>query len=128
VCHQTVSLVARHLEAAGITTVVIGSARDIVEECGVPRFLFVDFPLGNPCGKPGDVEMQRRVVELAVDLAASAIASRTTVQSPARWGSDDWRDAYMAVGDHNRETLRAAGDRRRDHQAVEAARAATSTP
>ena len=40
------SLVARHLESSGISTVVIGSARDIVEECGVPRFLFVDFPLG----------------------------------------------------------------------------------
>ena len=35
-CHQTVSLVARHLEASGIPTVVVGCARDIVEECGVP--------------------------------------------------------------------------------------------
>ena len=31
------SLVSRHLEANGIPTVVIGSARDIVEECGVAR-------------------------------------------------------------------------------------------
>ncbi|MGK0277225.1 MAG: D-proline reductase (dithiol) PrdB, partial [Ilumatobacter sp.] len=30
-CHQTVSLVSRHLEAQGITTIVVGSARDIVE-------------------------------------------------------------------------------------------------
>ena len=51
-CHQTVSLAARHLEANGIPTVVIGSARDIVEECGVARFLFSDFPLGNGAGKP----------------------------------------------------------------------------
>jgi len=50
-----VSLVSRHLEANGISTVVIGSARDIVEECGVARFVFSDFPLGNPCGKPYDV-------------------------------------------------------------------------
>jgi len=40
VCHQTVSLVARHLETNGIPTVVLGCAKDIVEHCGVPRFLF----------------------------------------------------------------------------------------
>jgi D-proline reductase (dithiol) PrdB len=38
VCHQTVSLVARHLETNGIPTVIVGSALDIVEHCGVPRF------------------------------------------------------------------------------------------
>src|SRR5207248_2345336 len=45
VCHQTVSLVARHLEAGGISTVVMGCAKDIVEHAAVPRFLFSDFPL-----------------------------------------------------------------------------------
>jgi D-proline reductase (dithiol) PrdB len=72
VCHQTVSLVARYLEENGIATVVIGSARDIVEECGVPRFLFTDFPLGNPCGRPGDEEMQRAILGLALDLLEKA--------------------------------------------------------
>ena len=55
VCHQTVSLVARHLEANGISTVVMGCAKDIVEHAAVPRFLFSDFPLGNSAGKPHDV-------------------------------------------------------------------------
>ena len=54
VCHQTVSLVARHLEANGISTVVMGCAKDIVEHAAVPRFLFCDFPLGNSAGKPHD--------------------------------------------------------------------------
>ncbi len=111
------SLVARHLEAEGIVTVVIGSARDIVEECGVPRLLFVDFPLGNPCGKPDDTEMQRSIVSLALDLADTAIAPRTTVQAPVRWGSDGWRDAFMKVGEHNIEALRSAGAQRRAAQA-----------
>ena len=116
-CHQTVSLVSRHLEAAGIATVVMGSARDIVEECGVARFLFVDFPLGNPCGKPGDRAMQQMLVSLALDLVDSAIAPRTTIQAPVRWGSDDWRRAFMEVGEHNIEALRAAGAKRRAAQA-----------
>jgi len=59
VCHQTVSLAARHLEENGIATVVMGCAKDIVEYCGVPRFLFSDFPLGNAAGRPKE-EIQRR--------------------------------------------------------------------
>ena len=50
------------------------SARDIVEECGVPRFLFVDFPLGNPCGKPWDAEMQRRIVGGALHAKRVGVA------------------------------------------------------
>ena len=111
------SLVARTLEEHGVSTVVVGSARDIVEECGVPRFVFVDFPLGNPCGRPGDGEMQRRIPALALDVVASAVAPRTTVQAPVRWGSDDWRTNFMHVGEDNIDELRAAGERRRAAQA-----------
>ena len=97
-CHQTVSLVARHLEAQGIATVILGSARDVVEHCGVPRFVFTDFPLGNPCGKPYDVAMQRSIVGLGLDLLESAHAPRTTVQAPHVWSADQsWRDRFMRV-------------------------------
>ena len=60
VCHQTSALVARHLEANGIATVVMGCAKDIVEHAAAPRFLFSDFPLGNSAGKPHDVDRRRR--------------------------------------------------------------------
>lgn len=97
-CHQTVSLVARHLEANGITTVVIGSARDIVEECGVSRFLFTDVPLGNPAGPSGNPQVQRAVLHEALALAESAPLPRTTVQSSAySWPDNGWRDRFMAT-------------------------------
>ncbi|MCP3976879.1 MAG: hypothetical protein GY720_20525 [bacterium] len=109
------SLVARHLEASGVPTVIVGSARDIVEECGVPRFVFVDFPLGNPCGKPDDVAMQRRLLASALGLLESVNVARTTVQSPEIWDADDngWRERFMAVDDSNRAELAAAGEQRR---------------
>lgn len=94
-CHQTVSLVARQLEADGISTVVLGSARDIVEEVGVPRFVFTDFPLGNPVGPPYDEATQASTARLAIELAESAIAPRTTVQFDAAWPNHDWRTSYM---------------------------------
>jgi len=114
-----VSLGARHIEQAGIPTVVVGSARDIVEQCGVPRFLFVDFPLGNPCGKPYDTEMQGAIVDLALDLIENAFAPRTTVHAPFVWNEQDdqWRDRFMHVGDDNRSALLEAGEQRRRIQA-----------
>ena len=113
------SLVSRHLESKGISTVVIGSARDIVEECGVPRFLFVDFPLGNPCGKPWDVSMQKAIIGGAFDLLEKSWQPRTTVQAPFNWkvdGNDFWRNRYMQVDDSNYETLAEAGRKRREAQ------------
>jgi hypothetical protein len=83
-----VSLVARHLEASGLSTVIMGCAKDIVEYCGVPRFLFSDFPLGNSAGRPRDVESQAITLELALRVLESAPAARTTVQSPLRWRDD----------------------------------------
>jgi D-proline reductase (dithiol) PrdB len=112
-----VSLVARHLEENGLPTAVLGSARDIVEECGVARFVFTDFPLGNPCGKPWDAEMQRSIVGFGLDVLERAWMSRTTVQTPFRWGSDEWRTAFMRVDDSNREALARAGEERRRAQA-----------
>ena len=82
------SLVARHLEADGIPTVIMGCAKDIVEHYGVPRFLFSDFPLGNSAGRPHDPDSQALTLELALRVLESAPAARTTVQSPLRWRDD----------------------------------------
>ena len=97
-CHQTVSLAARHLEQNGIPTVVMGCAKDIVEYCGVPRFLFSDFPLGNPAGKPHDRQSQAETLALALRLLETAPGPRTTVQSPQRWSADPtWRRDYSNI-------------------------------
>ena len=95
ICHQTVSLVARHLEANGIATVVMGCAMDVVEHCGVARFLFSDFPLGNGAGRPHDLKSQELTLELALRLLESAPGPRTTMQSPLRWSeSAEWKLDY----------------------------------
>lgn len=82
------SLVARHLEENGIPTVVFGTARDIVENVGVARLVFTDFPLGNPCGRPNDPEMQRSIVGMGLDLLESAREPGTTIQTPYVWSED----------------------------------------
>ena len=95
ICHQSQSLLARYLEAEGISTVLMGVAKDIVEYCGVPRFLFSDFPLGNAAAKPNDITSQDLNFELAIQLLEFAPAPRTTVQSPLIWSTDpSWKLDY----------------------------------
>ncbi len=104
------SLVARHLEENGYPTVIIGAARDIVEHCGVPRFVFTDFPLGSPCGQPFDAAMQRQIVGMALDLLETATAPRTTVEVPVKWPAGDaWKtkvftpeQPFLPEGAHER--------------------------
>ena len=111
------SLVSRHLEENGIPTIIIGSALDIVENCGVARYLHTDYPLGNPCGAPGDVFSQLGIVHQAIKLLQEAKRPETTRRSNIGWrGGDDWRDDYSRVDDSNREELRQRGERRRQQQ------------
>jgi D-proline reductase (dithiol) PrdB len=98
VCHQTVSLAARALEEKGIATVIMGSAKDIVEYVGVPRLLFSDFPLGNSAGRPNDPSSQDVTLRLALELLEGAPAARTSVQSPLRWSaSSEWKLDYCNI-------------------------------
>jgi D-proline reductase (dithiol) PrdB len=98
VCHQSVTLAARHLETAGIATVVMGCAKDIVEHAAAPRFLFSDFPLGNSGGKPGDPSSQEITLELAFRLLEAAPGARTTLHSPLRWSADHaWKRDYSSL-------------------------------
>src|SRR5438105_1439027 len=76
----------------------MGCAKDIVEYVGVPRFLFSDFPLGNPAGRPNDPASQAFTLELALRVLETAPGPRTTVQSPLRWSDNpDWKLDYSNI-------------------------------
>ncbi len=107
VCHQTSTLTARALDAAGIATVLMGCAKDIVEHAAAPRFLFSDFPLGNSAGRPHDVASQDQTLEYALRLLESAIGPQTTMQSPLRWNADGvWKLDYLNLEQIGAEELR----------------------
>ena len=98
VCHQTLALVARQLEAAGIAGVVMGCARDIVEQVGVPRLLFSDFPLGNAAGRPHDAGSQALTLDGALQLLEDASGPRSTRVSAQRWADKaDWKLDYCNI-------------------------------
>ena len=99
-------------------TVIMGAAKDIVEHCGVPRFLFSDFPLGNSAGKPFDVESQAATLELALRVLEAAPGPRTTVQSPQRWNDDaNWKSDYNNL---EKLTPEEIAEKRKEFDAVKA--------
>ena len=109
---------AVHLEAHGIPSVIMGCAKDIVEHCGVPRFLFSDFPLGNGAGRPFDTESQAATLELALRVLETAPAARTTVQSPQRWNDDaNWKSDYNNL---EKLTPEEIAEKRKEFDAVKA--------
>jgi hypothetical protein len=101
-----------------IPTVILGAAKDIVEHCGVPRFLFSDFPLGNSAGKPHDAESQAQTLELALRVLETAPGPRTTVQSPQRWSDDaSWKLDFNNLAKLTPEDLE---ERRKEFDVVKA--------
>lgn len=86
------SLIARYIEEHGIPTVTIATARDIVESARVPRLLFVDFPLGNPCGEPWNTPQQCEIFETALVTLETADTPGATVEAGYSWsGGEDWK-------------------------------------
>lgn len=61
-------MIARVLEAAGVSTTSISLVREHTETVKPPRALFVPFPFGAPFGKANDPALQHRVLRAALDL------------------------------------------------------------
>ena len=67
-CNQSVGLIQRAIEYAGISTVSISLLREITEQIQPPRALFVPYPLGHPLGEPNDNAFQTSIMQVAFAL------------------------------------------------------------
>jgi len=67
-CHQSISLVARGLEHAGLPTMTLAVVKDVVEFVRPPRAGWYEGELGNVAGLPEWPEHQRRVLDEALRL------------------------------------------------------------
>ena len=95
-CHQTVSLIARHLESKGLPTLCLGSARDILLAGRPPRAVFVDYPLGHSAGKPFDKSDQYTVVRQALENFESVSEAGRLIEIPVSWpDGEGWKGAAV---------------------------------
>lgn len=88
-------VLARWIEAAGIPTVIVTMMPALAEERRAPRIVGVEFPFGHAFGLPANPSMQRRVLELALEVLAGAAAFGTRVDLDLQWPVAV-REAYRA--------------------------------
>ncbi|MGE0727187.1 MAG: hypothetical protein AB7O92_02715 [Acidimicrobiia bacterium] len=68
---------------------LVSTGRDLTEQVRPPRSVFVNFPMGNPFGRPGDVATQRAILLDALHLAtAPDVPPGVLVDLPYEWGED----------------------------------------
>lgn len=105
-CHQSVGLIARELEAAGIATLCMTSALDITRSVNPPRAAFLDYPLGHTTGKPDDPGLQRRIVHEALAGFESMTIPGSIKMLPFVWSDDEtWKLEAFAGDDSRTERL-----------------------
>jgi hypothetical protein len=92
ICHQSMALVARELEAQGISTVCLVSALDIVRSVNPPRAVFLDYPLGHTAGRPGDAQEQYEIARRALGALETMTVPGTVDPLPYAWAGDEqWK-------------------------------------
>ncbi|MEZ5907831.1 MAG: hypothetical protein R3D31_03435 [Hyphomicrobiaceae bacterium] len=107
ICHQTMSVLARHLERTGLPTVCIVSAYDIVASANPPRAVFVDYPLGHTAGRPHDMQDQYDIVRRALEALHGVTRPGTIIDLGRRWDRDpDWKAKTRAEVEQDRRGAR----------------------
>jgi len=62
-----VGLVARRIEEAGISTLVLSTIASFTASVGTPRVAAIEYPLGRAFGQPGDHVGQRQVLRACLE-------------------------------------------------------------
>jgi len=65
--------------------VCVSTGRDLTALVRPPRSVFVNRPMGNAFGAPGDVATQFGVLRAALDLVATASTPGVLVDLPYEW-------------------------------------------
>jgi hypothetical protein len=80
-----VPVLARHIERAGIPTVVLTMMPEVAQWLLAPRVVGVEFPFGHSFGMAGDDAVHRRVLSTALTVLAGAPSAGTRVDIDISW-------------------------------------------
>ncbi len=99
-------LLAREIEAEGVTTVALGLVKEVALAARAPRFLYVHWPFGHALGEPGNILQQRTVLRDMLSMGMYASQPGMVVELPYRWR----REKYEPVTNWNTpsDALRSA--------------------
>jgi len=80
-----VPVLARVIEAAGISTVLVTMMPEVTERVGAPRIVGVEFPFGHTLGHAGEREEQMKVIRDALRVLRDASEPNTVEHLPYDW-------------------------------------------
>ncbi len=63
----------------------------VIEKIGVPRAVAIEFPFSMIWGRPGDRDMQLRILGQMLEVAETAEWPGTIVELPYTWPEEDLR-------------------------------------
>ncbi|MBI3959143.1 MAG: hypothetical protein HY328_10060 [Chloroflexi bacterium] len=85
-------LIAREIEAAGIPTVAISLAQELTASVGVPRAVFVKWPLGHPLGEANASAQQYTLIYDALHLLLTATEPGVIAEPGYRWRRQEYTE------------------------------------
>lgn len=88
-------LLAREIEAHGVSTVALAQVKELAILVKAPRMLYLHWPFGHALGEPGNRDQQRAVLHAALSLARATPRPGLIVELPYRWK----REVYPPISD-----------------------------
>jgi hypothetical protein len=88
-------VLARAIEAAGISTVLVTMVPYLAQAVGTPRTVGIEFPFGHPIGHTGDREEQMRVIRDSLQALVDIKEPNAVVDLPYEWPDFEyWSKAW----------------------------------
>jgi hypothetical protein len=95
-----VGLLAREIEACGVTTVALALVHELAVAVKAPRMIFLHWPFGHALGEPGNHLQQRTILHDAFSMAPIAPRPGMVVNLPYQWR----REQYVPIDDWTKES------------------------
>jgi D-proline reductase (dithiol) PrdB len=92
-CNQSVGLIQRSIEAAGISTVSISLVQEITVQVRPSRALFLRWPFGHPLGGPFTVPQHLRILRDMLYALESIQEPGTIIDLGYRWRRERYEDS-----------------------------------
>jgi hypothetical protein len=95
-----VGLLAREIEACGVTTVALAQVKELAVLVKAPRMLYLHWPFGHALGEPTNWDQQRTILHDVFSMARTAPRPGLIVELPYQWR----RQVYLPIFDWTAES------------------------
>lgn len=99
-CQQSVGLLQRVFDEAGLSTISLTLVKEITELVKPSRALFVEHPFGFTFGNIGDRETHRGILLACLRAATEITVPGAIVDLPYRWTHDELRERQLQKKAH----------------------------